>query len=92
MLIYSQRLQNTVVYNPWKYPSTLPAKVARDRIQFLLFGILLVSISVHISEHFQKGANWVILLYIWHQTQGIYIGQLDLILVFYYWPNPKEKF
>ena len=83
MLIYSQ--------GPMEISIHIPAKVGGEGILFLWFGVLLVSISVHISKHFERRAKWVNVPYIWHQMQWIYIGQLDLFLVFYYWPNPKDN-
>ena len=44
-----------IVSNPWKFPSTLPAKVGGEGILFPWFGVLVVSISVHISDHFHRG-------------------------------------
>ena len=68
-----------IVSKPWKFMEIsiyTSSKSGGEGILFLWFGVLLVSISVHISEHFQKGANWVNVLYIWHQMQGICTGQL----------------
>ena len=38
-----------------------------------------------------KGAKWINLPYIWHQMQGSYVGQLDLLPFINYWAIPEDQ-
>ena len=53
-MVYITLKGHKIVSNPWKFPSTLPAKVGGEGITFLWFGILLESI---LSEYFHRGLN-----------------------------------
>ena len=58
-------------------------------------GILFLGLEYYLSQYkvntFIRGAKWVHLPYIWHQTQGSYVGQLDLLFLITYWAISENQ-